>query len=49
MITKYLNLKGKSKIEKEKLYLIIWLLLLFKRDQQDCTPFVEVDNFSKGF
>ncbi len=49
-LLKYLNLKGKTKIEKEKIILNYLVTLTFQEgSNKDCTPFVEVDNFSKEF
>ena len=48
-LLEYLNLKGKSKIEKEKIIFNYLVTLTYQEgSNKDCTPFVEVDNFSKG-
>ncbi len=46
----YLNLKGKTKTQKEQLILNYLISLTYQNgSNKDCTPFIEIDNFSKDF
>ena len=46
----YLNLKGKTVLQKEELILNYLISLTYQKgSNKDCTPFIEIDNFSKDF
>ncbi len=46
----YLNLKGKTTSQKEQLILNYLISLTYQKgSNKDCTPFIEIDNFSKDF